>query len=97
MWIKTQTRYCLMNMDNMDYICIDLPRKGIACKYKDESIMLLATYNTMEDCKKVFEGLNKATLANIPVVELPLGGDIDSWVKTIDDATRNWLILNHAK
>ena len=86
MWIKTQTKFCLMNTDNIEYICIDLRRKGIACKCRDESLMILSTYNSMEECNKVFDGINKALFGGIPVVELPLGGDIDSWLANVDKA-----------
>ena len=92
MWIKTQIRYCLINTDNADYICIDIPRKGIACKLKNsENTLVIATYNTPEECMKVFAGINTALFGGIPVLELPLGGDIDSWASNVDEASLKWI------
>ena len=79
MWIKTQTRNCLINMENIDYICVDWGRKGISCKLKDESLLLLATYNTVDECNKVFDGIMMRMRSMFTIIELPLGGDIDKW------------------
>lgn len=89
MWIRTQTNAKILNTDNIVGIFIDaVPcqiKAYIANSSEGDSVMLLASYNSMEDCKEVFDAI-MLTITNpkFNYICLPLGSDVKGWINDLE-------------
>ena len=89
MWIRTQTSTKILNTDNIVGIYIDIStsqiKAYIANSSEGDSVMLLASYNTIEDCKEVFDAI-MLTITNpkFNYICLPLGSDVKDWINDLE-------------
>lgn len=95
MWIIDQTGLLSVNTDSVSYINVEKKTNSIKATLdspgRDTVKVHLGTYQSLEDCKKVFETITIATPANM-TIRMPLGGDdIDKFVNDIFKQTEKIL------
>ena len=88
MWIQTQNRQRIINSDHIIDIFVDKTgTKIMAETTRDGDFFTLGEYKDRDTCMKILEALSLIG-TNIPLMTMPLGGEIETWLKdTADLAT----------
>lgn len=95
MWIQTQNKQRIINSDQI--IDIFVGRTGTkivantTCYDLDASEVILGEYQDRETCMKILEALTLIGV-NIPLMAMPLGGEIETWLKTTDELARYYIV-----
>lgn len=89
MWIRTQNKQRVVNSDQVVTIFIDKTGTKIyadVCLYDlDDSRIILGEYENRDTCLKVLESVSIVIGSKIPMIMMPLGGEIETWSKDIGD------------
>lgn len=83
MWIQTQNKQRIINSDHIIDIYINKTGTSIYANTIDpEEFKLLGEYQDRDTCMKILEALSLIG-TNIPTINMPLGSEVETWLKDI--------------
>ncbi len=96
MWIQTQNKQRIINTDQI--IDIFIGRTGTkivantTCYDLDASEVVLGEYQDRDTSLKILEGLALVVGYKTPVITMPIGGDVDAWIKEVTVIAKAYVI-----
>lgn len=93
MWIRTQNKQRIINSDQIIDIFVDKTgTKIMAETTRDGDFFTLGEYKDRDTCLKILEHILMAIgRAKAPGITMPLGGDVESWEKAVEDITNAYI------
>ena len=84
MWIQTQNKQRIINSDQIIDIFVDKTgTKVMAETTRDGDFFTLGEYKDRDTCLRVLASILVVIGSRIPMITMPLGGEIDTWSKDI--------------
>lgn len=78
MLLVNQTKDLILNMDTVTALYIEKKMCSIKARVIGEEIPFhLGTYQSLDDCKKVFKDITLANMMKSSCYDMPLGGDVE--------------------
>lgn len=96
MWIRTQNKQRIINSDQIIDIFIDRSGTKIMAETtsKDRDFFTLGEYENRDTCLHVLESISVVIGNNIPMVTMPLGGEVDSWQEDMTKLATAYIVNN---
>lgn len=95
MWIRTQNKQRIINSDQIVDIFIDKTGTKIYAEVSiDRDFILLGEYENRDICLHVLESISVVIGNNIPMVTMPLGGEVDSWQEDMAKLATAYIVNN---
>ena len=88
MWIRTQNKQRIVNTDQVTDIFINNIGTSIIAHVSmpnDTRMVYLGEYENRDTCLKVLESIMNVIGTKLPLITMPLGGEIETWSKDIGD------------
>lgn len=82
MWIRTQNKQRIINSDQIIDIFIDNTGKKILAETtRDGDFFALGEYENRDICMEILNHLFEASTFPYSYESMPLGGDVDKWLR----------------
>lgn len=93
MWIRTQNKQRIINSDQIVDIFISKTGTTIYAETTlDRDFFVLGEYKDRDTCLNVVESLSTVISSDIPMVTMPLGGELDTWCKGVNDLANAYIV-----
>ena len=103
MWIQTQNKQRMINSDQIIDIFVDKTGTKIMAETvidnRDHPVPIhfaLGEYKDRDTCIEVLEYVAIAT-GSLPVLPMPLGGEVDTWIDGISKIVANQIVNDFVK
>ena len=94
MWIRTQNKQRIINTDQIVDIFVDKTGTKIYAESTiDRDFLVLGEYENRDTCLTILTEIHVAIGAGVPIIEMPLGGDVDTWKEAMTIAEKAYLKL----
>ena len=96
MWIQTQNKQRVINSDQIIDIFVDRSGTKIMAEtvIDTNSHFALGEYKNRDICIEVLEYVAIATYSDLPVLPMPLGGEVNTWIEGISKIVANSIVSN---
>ena len=88
MWIRSQAKRTIVNSNNVNVIFVStkepvIKARIVSINSDEQEYIELGTYQDKETCLKVIDMVSIVIGTNMPVMEMPLKDDVDTWIGEI--------------